>query len=99
MHNERACKMIEERFSNQVRLFNHCDVSEADSDTHYWTVKERAELARVALERAPQMTVATLPRSLGNIYVAIRRHLHADELDRWTKSNDVLEELMDKYGM
>ncbi|AJC54019.1 hypothetical protein GZL_01419 [Streptomyces sp. 769] len=45
------------------------------------------------------MTVATLPRSLGNIYVAIRRHLHADELDRWTKSNDVLEELMDKYGM
>ncbi|WP_125262043.1 hypothetical protein [Streptomyces alboflavus] len=99
MHNERAYRMVEERFSNHVKVFNHYDVSGADSDTHYWTVKERLELAQVALERAPEMKVTTLARSLGDVYLAIRKNLAPDELARWNEADDVLENLANKYGI
>jgi hypothetical protein len=99
MLNQKAFNMIEGRFSDQVKLFNHFDVTEADSDTQYWTVKERADLARVALERAPQLKVTTLARSLGDIYQAVRKNLTPEELNRWEESNEVLEELSDKYGL
>ncbi|WJV49893.1 hypothetical protein [Streptomyces flavofungini] len=99
MHNERAYKMVEERFSAHVKVFNHYDVSDDDSDTHYWTAKDRLELAQVALERAPEMKVTTLARSLGGIYQAIRKNLTPDELARWNEADDVLENLANKYGM
>jgi hypothetical protein len=99
MLNQKAFDMIEGRFSDHVKRFNHFDVTEADSDTHYWTVKERVDLARVALERAPALTVTTLARSLGDTYRAVRKNLTPEELNRWEESNEVLEELSDKYGL
>jgi hypothetical protein len=99
MLNQKAFKMIEGRFSDHVKLFNHADVTEADSDAHYWTVKERVDLARAALERAPELPVTTLARSLGDIYRAVRKNLTPDELKRWEETNEVLEELCDKYEL
>lgn len=99
MRNQKAFDLIEGRYSAHVKLFNHYDVSHADSDDHYWTVKERVDLARAALERAPYLPVTTLARSLGDVSQAVRKNLTPDELKRWEETNDVLEELCDKYGM
>jgi hypothetical protein len=99
MLNQKAFNMIEGRFSDQVKRFNHFPVTGEDSDTQYWTVKERVDLARAALERAPEFPVTTLARSLGDIYQAVRKNLTADELKRWEETNEALEELLDKYEM
>ncbi|MGW1231400.1 hypothetical protein [Streptomyces californicus] len=99
MHNQGAFDMIESRFSAHVRLFNFADVSDDDSDDHYWTVRDRLELARVALERAPRVHVTTLPTSLGDVYRAVRKNLTADELGRWNEYREALERLSDKYGL
>jgi hypothetical protein len=99
MSNQKAFAMIEGRFSDHVKRFNHADVSGADSDDHYWTVKDRLELARVALERAPELRVTTLARSLGDVYQAVRKNLTPDELKRWEESDEALEDLLDKYGL
>jgi hypothetical protein len=99
MLNQKAFTMIEGRFSDQVKRFNHFPVTDEDSDTQYWTVKERVDLARVALERAPELPVSTLARSLGDIYQAVRKNLTAEELKRWEETNEALEELLDKYEM
>jgi len=89
--------MIESRFSDQVKLFNHYPVSEDDSDTHYWAVKDRIALAKSALERAPEMKVTTLARSLGDVYIAVRRNLLPEELQKWNSLAEELEILSDKY--
>jgi hypothetical protein len=99
MQNQKAFNLIEGRFSDHVKLFNHANVTDADSDDHYWTVKDRLELARVALERAPELRVTTLARSLGDIYQAVRKNLTPDELKRWEESDEALEELLDKYEL
>ncbi|MYX26085.1 hypothetical protein GTY75_05275 [Streptomyces sp. SID8381] len=99
MINAKAFKMIEGRFSDHVKLFNHYDVNEADSDTHYWLVKGRVELARVALERAPELKVTTLARSLGDVYRAVRTNLTPAELKRWDASAEAIADLNDKYGI
>jgi hypothetical protein len=98
-HNAKAIKLIEGRFSDLVKTFNHYPVSETDSDAQFWLVKERADLARVALERAPEIKVTTLARSLGDIYRTIRQHLTPDERIRWEKIATGLESLSDKYGI
>ncbi|MEV5677433.1 hypothetical protein [Streptomyces sp. NPDC052179] len=98
MLNQEAFDMIEGRFSAHVKLFNSADVSLDDSDAHYWTVKDRLELARVALERAPEIQVTTLPRSLGDVYRAVRTNLTPEELASWDESNEALHELSEKYG-
>ena len=99
MNNERAFKMIEGRLSDTVKLFNAYDVSGEDSDAQYFATIERVKLAKAALERAEDLKVTTLPRSLGNIYIAIRKNLDIGELDRWNRLNEELEALHDKYGM
>ncbi|MFB6654861.1 hypothetical protein ACFCZ4_06760 [Streptomyces microflavus] len=99
MLNQEAFDMIESRFSAHVKLFNFADVSLDDSDAHYWTVKDRLELARVALERAPEVRVTTLPRSLGDVYQAVRTNLTPEELTRWNEGNEAIEVLCDKYGL
>ncbi|WP_435270953.1 hypothetical protein [Streptomyces sp. 1222.5] len=99
MPNPKAFKLLEERFSMMVKTFNHANVSDTDSDDHYWTVRDRLDLGRVALERAPEFQVSTLARSLGDIYRAVRKNLTPDELKRWEESNEALEELHDKYGL
>ncbi|MFG3176557.1 hypothetical protein ACGFZC_16035 [[Kitasatospora] papulosa] len=99
MLNQKAFQMIEGRFSDHVKMFNSADVSGDDSDTHYWIVKDKLELARVALERAPQLRVTTLPRSLGDVYQAVRKNLTAEELARWDEKDDALHDLCDKYGI
>ena len=99
MNNEKAFKMIEGRFSDQVKLFNQYDVNSQDSDDQYFMIVERVNLAKVALERAPLVKVTTLPRSLGDVYIAVRRNLTADELIRWNQLNEQLETLHDKYGI
>jgi hypothetical protein len=97
MHNDKAFRMIESRFSDQVKLFNHYPVSEDDSDTHYWAVKKRLALAKSALERAPELKVTTLARSLGDIYIAVHRNLLPEELQKWDSLAEELEILTDKY--
>jgi hypothetical protein len=99
MPNAKAFKLLEERFSMSIKTFNHANVSHADSDDHYWMVKDRLELGRVALERAPEFPVSTLARSLGDIYRTVRANLTSDELRSWHESNDALEEMHDKYGL
>jgi hypothetical protein len=99
MRNQKAFKLLEERFSMMVKTFNHANVTGADSDDHYWTVRDRLELGRVALERAPEFPVTTLARSLGDVYRAVRKSLTPDELKRWEESNEALEDLHDKYGL
>jgi hypothetical protein len=99
MNNEKAFRMIKGRFSDQIKLFNQYDVNSKDSDAQYLLVMERIELARVALERAPQFKVTILPRSLGDIYIAIKRNLTVEERVRWNGLNDELEALHDKYGI
>lgn len=98
MKNAKAYAMVEERFSAHVKSFNAYDVSEADSDTHYWSVKSRLSLASLALERAPEITVTTPARSLGDVYRAIRVHLTPDEREQWETLRETLERLADKYG-
>ncbi|MEU3437862.1 hypothetical protein [Streptomyces sp. NPDC006863] len=99
MKNQGAFDMIEGRFSAHVKRFNSADVSLDDSDAHYWAVKDRLELARVALERSPEVRVTTLPRSLGDAYRAVRTNLTADELRRWNECDEALEVLWEKYGL
>lgn len=99
MNNERAYKLLEERFSGQVKTFNRHDVSAADADTHYWAVKDRLSLASLALDRAPAVTVTTLARSLGDVYRAIRTHLSADERKKWEALGDTIEKLSARYGV
>jgi hypothetical protein len=98
-NNVKAFKMIQGRFSDQVKLFNAYDVSGQDSGDHYFAVIERIKLAKIALERAPELRVTTLARSLGDIYLAIRNNLIADEFYEWNRLNEVLEALHDKYGI
>lgn len=99
MANDKAFELIERRFSDQIKLFNHYDVSTTDSDDHFWFVKDRIELARVALDRAPEMRVTTLARSLGDIYREVRKNLTPDELKKWEELGGKLEALNDKYGI
>lgn len=97
MKNTKAYAIIERRFSQQVQNFNYLPVSDADADTQFWTVKSRLSLASLALDRAPEMTVTTAARSLGDVYRAIRQHLTAEELEQWEALNATLERLADKY--
>jgi hypothetical protein len=99
MDNQKAFDMIEGRFSDHVKRFHSVEVSESDSDTYYWSVKERLELARTALDRAPKLTVTTLPRSLGDVYRAVRNNLTKEELSRYNDLNEQLEALSDDYGL
>ncbi|MGV9693407.1 hypothetical protein ACWDUX_30365 [Streptomyces sp. NPDC003444] len=99
MHNQKAFALLEERFSSLIKVFNSANVSGADSDDHYWAVRDRLDIAREALERAPEFPVSTLACSLGDIYLAVRKNLTEDELKRWNETNGALEELHDKYGM
>lgn len=97
MRNTKAYALIERRFSQQMQNFNYLPVTDADSDTHFWAVKDRLSLASLALDRAPELTVTTAARSLGDVYRAIRTHLTADELEQWESLNTELERLADKY--
>lgn len=97
MHNNRAFAMLESRFSDQIKAFNCYDVTSEDSDTHYWVVKDRIDLAKKALERAPVIKVTTLARSLGDIYIAIRKNLLTEEREKWESLGETLELLTDKY--
>ncbi|MVO87452.1 hypothetical protein GPA10_22475 [Streptomyces sp. p1417] len=99
MQNQEAFKLLEERFSMMVRTFNCVDVSFADSDDHYFTVKDRLDLGRIALERAPEFRVTDLPRSLGDIYRAIRLNLTPEEMKRWNETREALQVLHDKYRL
>lgn len=96
-NNYKAYAMLESRFSDQVKLFNHYDVTEEDSDAHYWAVKDRLGLAKTALERAPEVKVTTLARSLGDIYIAVRKNLLTEEREKWEALGETLENLTDKY--
>jgi hypothetical protein len=97
MRNDKALAMLESRFSDQIKLFNHYAVSDDDSDTHYWAVKDRIELAKNALERAPEIKVTTLARSLGDVYIAVRKNLLPEEREKWESLAELLETLSDKY--
>lgn len=97
MNNAKAYAMVEERFSAHVKSFNYMNVSEADSDTQYWTVKSRLALASAALDRAPELRVTTPARSLGDVYRTVRKHLTPEELEQWDAMGEALESLLDKY--
>ncbi|MBD0670043.1 hypothetical protein [Streptomyces sp. CBMA156] len=101
-HNKRAFKLIEGRFSDQVKSFNSGSVGIEDSDAHYFAVTDRLKLARIALGRAPELFVGvrvlTLSLHLGDIYRSIRKHLTPDELARWERLDQVIEDLMDEIG-
>lgn len=97
MHNAKAFAMIEGRFSAHVKSFNAYDVSGKDSEAHYWLVRERLDLARAALERAPELKVTTLARSLGDVYRTVRQNLTPEELNAWIVKNEQLEALTGKY--
>lgn len=99
MHNEKAFRLIEGRFSEHVKLFNIAPVSGEDGDKQEDIVRERLELARVALERVPVVQVTTLPRSLGNAYNAVRKGLTDAERVRWNETRDMLDALESKYGI
>jgi len=99
MINYRAFKMIEDRFSDHIRSFNHHDVTGEDSDAHFWAVRDRLKLAEVALERSPLIKTSTLARSFGDIYSAIKRNLSDAERAEWDRLNDVIGDLTDKYGI
>lgn len=96
--NTKAYAMMEGRISERVKRFNHYPVSGDDSDDHYFMSKDRARLARLALDRAPEMKVTTLARSLGDVYLAVRKNLTPEELEQWKSLDLKLEALEDKYG-
>lgn len=98
-NNDAAFKMIESRLSAHVQTFNSYDVSEEDSDTHYFLSKEKLALARAALDSAPVVKVTTLARSLGDVYMAVKRNMNSADLRRWNEINELLEALSDKYGV
>lgn len=95
--NAKAYAMLESRFSDQIKLFNSCDVNSEDSDTHYWAVKDRLKIAQDILSRIPEFKVTTLARSLGDIYIAIRRNSTPEEKEQWESLGEILETLHDKY--
>lgn len=97
MHNAAAYAMIEKRFSNSVKLFHTFPVSDADSDIYYYAVRDRLALAKVALERASEVHVTTLARSLGEIYRVVFVNLTPPEREQWEGLNEDMENLLDKY--
>jgi hypothetical protein len=98
MNNDAAFRMIESRLSAHVQRFNGYDVSAEDSDTQYFLTTEKLALAKAALESAPAFKVTTLARSLGDVYMAVKRNLSDADMRRWIEINEQLEELSDKYS-
>lgn len=102
-HNAAVIKLITDRYSAHVKSFNHLPVSDTDSDRHFDLNKELAELATVALARAPLFKpsgnrVALLPSTdLGNAYRAVRQNLTSGERARYNTIQDELCALQDKY--
>lgn len=102
-HNAPAIKLITDRYSVQVRMFNYQDVSEEDSDAQYWLYKELAGLATAALTRAPKFhpsgnRMALMPSTdLGNVRIAMRRAFTDAERARYDEIQDALHALADKY--
>jgi hypothetical protein len=97
MNNLAAFRMIEGRLSSHVQLFNSYKVNEEDSDTQYFLTREKLALAKAALENAPTFKVTTLARSLGDVYLAVKRNLSDADMRRWIEINELLEALSDKY--
>ena len=95
--NSAAFRMIESRLSAHVQRFNGYDVSAEDSDTQYFLTTEKLALAKAALESAPAFRVTTLARSLGDVYMAVKRNLATADLARWNEINELLEALSNKY--
>lgn len=102
-HNAAAIKLITDRYSVQIRMFNYQDVSEADSDAQYFLYKELEGLATAALTRAPQVKpsgirVALLPSTdLGNVRMAMRRAFTDTERVRYDEIQNELNAITDKY--
>lgn len=102
-HNAPAIKLITDRYSHQVRMFNYLPVSDADSDTQFWLYKELAELATAALTRAPLFKpsgnrMALLPATdLGNVRIAMRRAFTDAERARYDEIQEAITALTDKY--
>ena len=102
-HNAAVIKLITDRYSAHVRMFNGLPVSADDSDTHYWLSQEKATLATRALSRAPLFKPsgnrrALLPSTdLGNAYRAMRKAFTPEESARYTEIDDALHALTDKY--
>jgi hypothetical protein len=97
VNNSAAFRMIESRLSAHVQRFNSYDVSADDSDTQYFLTTEKLALAKAALESAPTFKVTTLARSLGDVYLAVKRNLSDADMRRWIEINEMLEALSDKY--
>lgn len=103
-HNAQAIKLITDRYSVRVRLFNYQPVTEEDSDAQYFLYKELEALAMAALTRAPLFKpsgnrMALLPATdLGNVRIAMRRAFTDAERTRYDEIQEALNALADKYG-
>lgn len=103
-HNAPAIKLVTDRYSVQVRLFNYLpDVTEADSDAQYFLYKELSELATAALTRAPlfkpsgNRMALLAANDLGNVRIAMRRAFTDAERTRYDEIQEALNALTDKY--
>lgn len=102
-HNYQVIKMVTDRYSAHVKSFNHMDVSDEDSDTHYYLNKELASLAETVFARAPLFRpsgnrAGLLPSvDLGNAYRALRENMTGEERARYNEIQEKLHALQDKY--
>lgn len=103
-HNYAAIKLLTDRYSAQIKMFNYQDVTETDSDEQYFLYKELETMVTVALQRAPKFKPSgnrmalRLSTDLGNVRMEALRHMNSSERARYDAIQVILNDLYDKYN-